>query len=267
MRLELFFEEFPVFTTDELKRFLSKSGSKSLENYSVLLSYHVKRGRILKICRGLYAVVPLNQNAEEYNPDSFLIAGKRTSDAILAYHTAQEFKGNAYSLLNTRTFLTKKSVRPFIFRGIQYIPTRPSKSLLRSSNYYILTDQVDIRGRTVFITSRERTFVDMLDRPKLCGGFEEVWRSLQTVEYLDSGNLLKYLKALCNSTTNAKVGFFLQKHPNIIGNDQTFLNELKEMIPASVHYFDRSRVDRVKLAKEWNLAVPEYMWDEGWDEQ
>lgn len=267
MRLERFFEEFPVFTTDELKEFLKKNRSKSLENYSVLLNYHVKRGRILKICRGLYAVVPLNQNAEQYAPDSFLIAGKRTSDAIIAYHTAQELKGNVYSLFNIRTFLTIKSVRPFVFRGIEYKPTRPSQNLLRSNNYYILTDQVDIRGRTILMTSRERTFVDMLDRPNLCGGFEEVWRSLEMVEYLDTEKLLKYLKALGNATTNAKVGFFLQRHTNIIGDDQTFLNKLKEMIPASVHYFDRSRVDRVKLAREWNLAVPEYMWNEGWEEQ
>ncbi len=267
MRLELFFEACPIFTTDELKEFLKKSGSKNLENYSVLLNYHVKRGRILKICRGLYAVVPLNQKAEQFTPDSFLIAGKRTSDAILAYHTAQEFKGNAYSLLNSRTFLTKKSVRPFVFRGMQYVPTRPSKNLLRSDNYHILTDPADIKGRTVLITSRERTFVDMLDRPNLCGGFEEVWRSLEMVEYLDTENLLKYLKALGNSTTNAKVGFFLQRHPSSIGNDQTFLNKLRGMIPASVHYFDRSRLGRVRLAREWNLAVPEYMWNEGWEEQ
>jgi predicted transcriptional regulator of viral defense system len=126
---------------------------------------------------------------------------------------------------------------------------------------------VDIKGINVLITSRERTFVDMLDRPNLCGGIEEVWRSLKMIEYLNTENLLKYLKALGNSTTNAKVGFFLQRHPKITNNDQTLLRELKRMIPASLHYFDRSRVDRARLVKEWNLAIPEYILNERWEEQ
>ncbi len=267
VRLELFFEESPVFTTRDLKEFLKKNEAKSLENYSVLLNYHVKRGRVLKICRGLYAVVPLNQKAEQFAPDSFLIAGKRTEDAILAYHTAQEFNGNTYSLFSTRTFLTMKSVHPLLFREIEYIPTHPSQNLLRSDNYFLLTEQVDIKGINVLITSRERTFADMLDRPNLCGGIEEVWRSLKMTEYLNTENLLNYLRVLDNSTTSAKVGFFLQRHPKITNNDRPLLRELKKMIPVSPHYFDRSRLERARLVKDWNLVIPEYILNERWEEQ
>ena len=80
-------------------------------------------------------------------------------------------------------------------------------------------------------------------------------------------NLLNYLRALDNSTTSAKVGFFLQRHPKITNNDQTLLRELKKMIPVSPHYFDRSRVDRSRLVKDWNLVIPEYILNERWEEQ
>ncbi len=267
MRLESFFEDSSVFTTEEFKGFLKRSGFKSLSNYSVLLDYHIRRGRVLKICRGLYSVVPLNQDPETFIPDSFLVAAKRTSDSILAYHTAQEFYGNTYSLHSTRTFLTMRKIRTLLFRGVEYVPARPAMSLIRASQYWVSTEQVDIKGNFVFITNKERTFVDMLDRPNLSGGYEEAWRSLKMVEYLDTDKVLEYLKILDNATTAAKVGFFLQSNIEIINNDRGFLDELKRMIPASPHYIDRRGDEESKLAGEWNLVVPKYILNEDWEEQ
>ncbi len=84
----------------------------------------------------------------------------------------------------------------FSIQGNRIHTDSPSQNLLRSDNYFLLTEQVDIKGINVLITSRERTFADMLDRPNLCGGIEEVWRSLKMTEYLNTENLLKYLRAL-----------------------------------------------------------------------
>jgi hypothetical protein len=34
--------------------------------------------------------------------------------------------------------------------------------------------------------------VDVLDRPRLSGGWEEVWRSLETIPFLDLDQVVQY---------------------------------------------------------------------------
>lgn len=67
-------------------------------------------------------------------------------------------------------------------------------------------------GLPVRVTSLERTLVDALDQPDLGGGWEEIWRSLETIEFFDLDGVVQYTLLLDNATTAAKVGFFLGQH-------------------------------------------------------
>jgi len=64
----------------------------------------------------------------------------------------------------------------------------------------------DRLGLDVRVTGLERTLVDVLDRPDLEGGWEEIWRSLESVEFFDLDQVIKYALLLGNATTIAKVG-------------------------------------------------------------
>jgi len=67
-------------------------------------------------------------------------------------------------------------------------------------------ETMDRHGQDVHVTSRERTFVDVLDRPDLGGGWEEVWRSLESLRLLVLDEVLTYLSFLDNATTAAPGG-------------------------------------------------------------
>jgi predicted transcriptional regulator of viral defense system len=67
-------------------------------------------------------------------------------------------------------------------------------------------------GLPLRVTDIERTFVDVLDRPDLSGGWEEIWRSLESVEYVKTERVVEYALLLNKSTTVAKLGFFLEQH-------------------------------------------------------
>ncbi|HOC47078.1 MAG TPA: type IV toxin-antitoxin system AbiEi family antitoxin domain-containing protein, partial [Syntrophorhabdaceae bacterium] len=97
MKLEHFFNRHPVFTGGELAAFLASEGPRNVRTQEALLLYHVKSGRLLRVRRGLYAVVPPGASAESYPVDPFLLTSRLTKDAVLAYHTAMEFHGKAYS--------------------------------------------------------------------------------------------------------------------------------------------------------------------------
>ena len=59
-------------------------------------------------------------------------------------------------------------------------------------------------GLDVRVTGLERTLVDVLNRPDLAGSWEEIWQSLESVEFFDLDKVLEYVFLLENATTAAK---------------------------------------------------------------
>ena len=130
---------------------------------------------------------------------------------MLAYHTALELHGRSYSIQDQLVHLTSKypSGRSFKFQGIDYRAVAPPTKL---NNKEPDVETGDRAGQSVRVTDLERTFVDVLDRTRLSGGWEEVWRSLETIPYLDLDRVVEYALLLGNSATVARVGFFLSQH-------------------------------------------------------
>ena len=62
------------------------------------------------------------------------------------------------------------------------------------------------------MTTLERTLVDVLDMPRHGGGWEEIWHSLESVEFFDVDAVTDYALKLGSAVTVAKVGFFLEQH-------------------------------------------------------
>ncbi|MFW6121930.1 MAG: type IV toxin-antitoxin system AbiEi family antitoxin domain-containing protein [Petrotogales bacterium] len=263
MSLEHFFQKKVVFTKDEFMKFIEKNLNSDPKNYYLLLNYYSKRGRILKVRNNLYSVVPLDTKKENYMPKSYLIAGKVTNDSVLSYSSAMEYYGVTYSLLNLRTFFTSKKIKPFYFKDIYYKPIKFNSNLLKKGKERIFVEKVDIKGEFIFITSKERTFVDMLDKPNYCGGIDEVWRSIELFDFLDLSNVMDYLLLLDNSTTSAKVGFFLERNQKRLEVSESVLEQLLEMKPKSIHYIDRNNRVNAKIIKKWNLAMPKYLLEAG----
>jgi predicted transcriptional regulator of viral defense system len=263
MNLEHFFQKKEVFTKDEFVTFIEKNLNSDPKNYYLLLNYYSNRGRILKIRNNLYCVVPLGIKKENYMPNSYLIAGKVTNDSVLSYSSAMEYYGVSYSLLNLRTFFTLKKIKPFYFKGIYYKPISFNSNLIKKGKEKIFVEKADIKNEFISVTSKERTFVDMLDKPNYCGGIDEVWRSVELFDFLDLSKVIDYLELLDNSTTCAKVGFFLELNQERLGVTESILQNLLKMKPNNIHYFDRNNRVNAKIIKKWNLAFPKYLLEAG----
>ena len=95
MTLQGFFSTHPVFTREEFAALPHKDKARSPKTREALLAYHQQQGRILRVRRGLYCVVPLGADPATCPVDAYLLAAKMTDDAVLAYHTALEFHGKA----------------------------------------------------------------------------------------------------------------------------------------------------------------------------
>jgi predicted transcriptional regulator of viral defense system len=118
----------------------------------------------------------------------------------------------------------------------------------------------------VRVTSLERTLVDVLDRPDLSGSWEEIWRSLESVEFFDLDKVVEYTLLLANATTGAKVGFFLEQNREPLMVEDRHLKALRDLRPRQPHYLDRSKRTPGRLVSEWNLVIPREVLERAWGE-
>lgn len=151
----------------------------------------------------------------------------------LLYHTALEFHGRAYSGFYELQYLTGRAARSVTFRGSRFRPVRLPKVLLNTGNARFGVEHHGRGGQTLDIVGLERALVDVLDRPNFCGGWEEVWRSLEMVEFFDLDQAIAYALLLDNATTTGKVGWFLELHRESLMVEERHLAPLRRRSPGN----------------------------------
>lgn len=265
MKAQDLFAKTPVFTHKEFAASFAGT-DRSPRTVDSVLAYYVQAGHILRVRRGLYVSMPRGADPKKHPVDPFLLAGRMTPDAVLAYHTALEFHGKAYSVHKQLVFLTCLASRPLTFRGHRFRPVPPPKALRDAKNESFGVTTAERAGVPLKVTSLERTFVDVLDRHDLVGGWEEAWRSLEMVEYFDLDQVVAYALLLGNATTVAITGLFLEQHREALMVDDRVLRRLRRRRPRQPHYVERGKKQPSRLVPAWNLVVPERVLSRAWEE-
>ena len=265
MRHEAFFRGHPVFTGDEFAEHLSSGGHSGPRTKESILAYHTRTGRIVRIRRGLYAVAPPGTDGDSFPIDPYLVASRLTRDSVLTHHTALQFHGRAYTVWQQFTYQATRPAAPLRFRSNDFRGTKfPTALVSRDAQMHdvltLVRANVSLR-----VASLERTMVDVMNSPAYSGGWEEVWRSLESVEFFDLDRVVEYALLLNNSTTVARVGFFLEQHRDALMVDEAHLSMLRRHRPRRTHYLDRARRGG-RLVPEWNLVVPHDVMERSWAE-
>ena len=263
---DTFFRRHPVFTGEELAEHLSTGGHVGARTQESLVAYHTRTGRLVRVRRGLFAVIPPEADSDTYPIDPYLVASRLTPDSVLSYHTALELHGRAYSVWQHLTYLASRPVEPLTFRSHVHRGARFPEALVRLGKEHFGVSTMERAGMSLRVTSLERTLVDVLDRPRHAGGWEEVWRSLESVEFFDLDKIVEYVLLLGNATTASKVGFYLGQHREALMVDESHLTALRSQRPRQPHYVDRRRSRDGSLVTEWNLVVPTELVERSWAE-
>jgi predicted transcriptional regulator of viral defense system len=143
----------------------------------------------------------------------------------------------------------------------------PPAGLVRARREEFGITQVDRLGQDVRVTTLERTLVDVINRPKLSGGWEEIWRSLESVPYFDVDQIIEYAFLLDKLKTIAIVGLYLEQHAKELMVADTHLSKLEQKRPAEPQYMTSPKsTGRSRLVSRWNLVVPEAVINRSWEE-
>jgi predicted transcriptional regulator of viral defense system len=218
----------------------------------------------VSIRRGLYATIPRGSDPLQHQVDPFLIAAKLTEDAVLSYHTALEFHGRAYSVQEYFTYASVRPLKSFVYRGHVFRGVHFPQALCRQKQEPFGVIEADRSGTRVQVTNLERTFVDTLHRPDLSGSWEEIWRSLESIQFLNLEEVLRYTELLTNATTAARVGFFLEQHKDALMINEKDLAAFLRLRPRHPTYMGRRQRQAGRLVTRWNLVVPPEVLERSW---
>ena len=258
-----FLEAHPVFTLEDLRLVFSMAGGRGASD---VLQHNKSMGRVAMIKEGLYYAVRPGQSVQNASVDPILVASKLVPDAVISFHTALDALGFAHSEFSTHYCLSNHYRPEMQFRHDHFRVVLTPERLRRKSQELFCTEKIERLGMKITVTGNERTLVECLERPKYCGGFEEMYRSLEKIPFLRPDVLLEYLELREQKNLYARVGFFLSQHRDEFQVEQTFLRRLAANVPSQPVYWSPARTAGV-LVKPWNLIVPESVRDRLWEDR
>lgn len=234
-----------VFTFNQAYKFASTSKA----SLSRLLNKYINQNKILKIRDGLYYIVPFGQDTVTPNP--YKVAASLTSDYYLAYHTALELHGSAYTTFNSKYVAASKPFKPFSCRSVTYQSVKPLNNDIKTGII-----EMTMNSLAVKVSDRERTVIDCLDRLNYSGGIEETVKSLHNFPSVNFDKLFKYLKKLNRKILFSKTGWMLQLLKEQWNVEDKFLIKLRKNLSKRPMYLVKREGEKYKFNSEWNLMVP-----------
>jgi len=265
MSVDSFFYTHPIFRFEQFAAYKAEHGEMNKDHVYQALHYYIRKGRIFSIRRGLLAVVPPGQSVKDVHIDPYALSGSITDDSILSYHTALKLHGFGYSLFLRQTFKTRYKIKPFNYE-INFFQPVVHKIFMNKGLPNEFTETVNRNGTDIRLTNLASTYVDVLDRPNLCGGWEEVYRSLSNIAVLPADEVLHYCLALESPILCAKVGYFLERRAGVFAAKTAVLDQLKAHKPKSPYYLAGSTKEPCQYIKKWNLMIPKSHLNNTWEE-
>lgn len=258
-RSRAFFSAHPVFRREEYAKAVGRRSEDPV--VSSMLTQHLKAGNIKRVARGVFASVPAHADAVTWRTDRFLAASRLKPDAVIAYHSALELHGAAYTdapdvqaiteanpvVLDTPDFSCRFVRHPAGFSAAQDVTV------------------IDRAGLAVRVTTPERTITDLFDRPDLAGGAEELFNSLALVERVKGDDLVRLAKALRNAAAIGALGWWLETEKERLGIAQTTLDALQGLKSRHPQYVLGARKGEATSVGRWNILVPSALASPGFE--
>ena len=250
-----FFSAHPVFSRAEYAAAVGRRPQDKV--VTAMLTQHLQAGNIRRIARGVFASVPKHADAGKWTVDRFLAASRLRHGGLIAYHSALELHGCAYTEGHEVQVIARGELGMFEAVGLTCRFVKPPRGFAqRDGKLADGVTAVDRLGLEVSVTTIERTIADLFDRYDLAGGAEELFNSLDLVARVDAAALVRYARALGNATAAGALGSWLEREQKRLGVPNAALEELRTLMPSQARYALGTKSGEGKTAKGWNVILP-----------
>jgi predicted transcriptional regulator of viral defense system len=248
-----FFATHAVFSLGEAVRALDPPGGRA--GTVERLKYHLARGRLKRVARETYAVVPPGVAVEQYQPDPFMVAATMRPECLFSHHSALELLGAAHSVWNQCTVFAQQRRQPLALNGTTVRFLDHPKAMRALGDLHFATRKTERRGVLLRVTGPERTLVEGFRRPGLVGGLEELVVSAAGFATLDLEQLEEVLRRYGMRKLWGAAGWFLERFQRTFHVPEQYLRRVEGQCPSSPQYLIRDSRGGA-LVPRWNLILP-----------
>ncbi|MDB5581095.1 MAG: Transcriptional regulator [Bradyrhizobium sp.] len=241
-------ESRTIFTVDDAVRIVGSPRNL----VSNMLGKAERRGVVTRLRRGTYTLVPFELGSETtYAGDPLVVADRLMGDRehFLSHGTALAVHGMT---TQPRLLVTVSAVAPpspkIVAQGteIRTVSVAPDEIFGTTTHWTNGRDKVSV-------SDRERTILDCLRRPDLCGGYIEVDVGAWMVrDRLDATKLVDYAIRLDIGSVISRVGYLLDSCR--IGTD-TDRKRLANLLTKTYHLLDPSLSAGGRYDARWRLRL------------
>jgi len=234
------------FTYSDAVNALPLSSDSALKE---LLSDMVKRGLLMRLKKGLYYVIPCEEDPESFMPDWHLIAEHlvKGTDHYIGY----------YSALQVHNLITQPSLKEQIVVADQI---RPSKIKIKDVEFqFIYHNEKHFFGakkiwidsfNKVLCSDLEKTFIDCLFKPDYAGGMVEIARAIySSKDKIKFDKLLEYAEKFKSQAVIKRLGFLLE----ILEIETDIISKLNKTKTASYVLLDTELPKSGKMISRWSI--------------
>ena len=245
-----FFSAHPVFSRAEYAAAVGRRPQDKV--VTAMLTQHLQAGNIRRIARGVFASVPKHSNAAKWSVDRFLAASRLRRDGVIAYHSALELHGCAYTDGHEVQVIARGEPGIFEAVGLTCRFVKPPRGFAPPDGITV----VDRLGLEVSVTTIERTIADLFDRYDIAGGEEELFNSLDLIARVDTAALVRYVRSIGNATAAGALGYWLEHERSRLGVSDASLDEIRKLAPRQARYALGAKSGEGRTAKGWNVILP-----------
>lgn len=228
-----------LLDADVVTRLVSGVSRKHAVN---LLSGMARKGALYRIGRGRYVVIPPDvlYQRKSYVVDPHLIIDElmKANGAgdvyYVAYQSAAAIYGAAHQLPFVLMVATARQRRPIELgqARIQFVQLNPQKLFgFQEMSYH---------EARLNVSDHEKTILDCLERFDLCGGVDEVARTISALieEDVESDKLLDYLNRMDNQALTQRLGLILERLSALQPVDESLITSIAQLVGEHIYPLD-----------------------------
>jgi len=233
------------FTVEEALQ-LSGMGRRSL---ITALHRLARKGWLLRIEKGRYQVIPLEAGpSPAYMEHSFALASILIKPYYIGFWSALNFHGYTEQVPSTVFVATTRRKREVSVGKVRF------RFVYLSKRKFFGYRKVWIGHLKVNVSDREKTIVDCLDHPELCGGIAEAAKGLwNAADEISWEKLLDYALRVGNSAVLKRMGYLMELMG--IGPGEWFIEKLRGNMAKGFVKLDPMAGRKGRYSSRWLLII------------
>ncbi len=188
-----------VFSFAEAQNILRGTNRQVVRN---MLSRLVKKGRVERIKKGVYILIPFRQKL--WSQHEFAAVPFFAKAYYVSFWSAMRF-WNLTEQLPRKVFTAVKTpIKSRVFQNLEF------QFIALSPRYFFGFTEIEIESTKVNIATKEKAILDCLMHPEYCGGIGEVAKAIKFYwKEIDWKEMKKHLAKIKNSAVERRLFYCL----------------------------------------------------------